>query len=95
MQVSKYYQPRKSERRVSAVIRGHKVPLYDAGGGLDLSSNDGSVPLTLDFELISRGFIGNLVRVTHKLHITCNITVDAKATRPTRFPKDACAVYKA
>ena len=96
MQVRKYYQPRKSHRRVSAVIHGEKVPLYGAGGGLSLSSNDGAVPLTVDFELVSRGYvIGKLVRVTHKVHVTCHITVNAKATRPIRLPKKACAVYKA
>ncbi|CAM0912915.1 unnamed protein product [Alopecurus aequalis] len=95
-QVRKYYQPRKSHRRVSAVIHGEKVPLYGAGGGLSLSSNGGAVPLTVDFELVSRGYvIGKLVRVTHKVHVTCHITVDAKATRPIRLPKKACAVYKA
>uniref|UniRef100_A0ACD5ZJZ5 Uncharacterized protein n=1 Tax=Avena sativa TaxID=4498 RepID=A0ACD5ZJZ5_AVESA len=95
-QVRKYYQPRKSHHRVSAIIHGQKVPLYGAGGGLTLSSNGGSVPLTVDFELISRGYvIGKLVRVTHKVHVTCHITVNSKATTPIRFPKKACAMYKA
>lgn len=91
-QVREYYQPKNSRRKVSAVIHGQKVPLYGAGGGLD---DDGSVPLTVDFKLISRGYIiGQLVRVTHKLQVTCNITVRAQTTRPIRFPKDACAVNK-
>jgi len=95
-QVRKYYQPRKSHHHVSAIIHGQKVPLYGAGGALTLSSNGGSVPLTVDFELISRGYvIGKLVRVTHKVHITCKITVDSKTTRPIRIPKKACTMYKA
>ncbi|XP_020153762.1 uncharacterized protein [Aegilops tauschii subsp. strangulata] len=94
-QVHKYYQPSKSHRLVSAVIHGEKVPLYGAGGGLLLSGNDVTVPLTVDFELVSRGYvIGKLVRVTHKVHVTCRIAVDAKRAR-TRIPKKACAVYKA
>jgi hypothetical protein len=61
-----------------------------------LSSADGSVPLKLDFDLTSRGYvIGKLVRVTHRLHVTCPVVVDAKKTKPIRFPKKACAVYMA
>ncbi|XP_006655820.1 uncharacterized protein LOC102712638 [Oryza brachyantha] len=94
-QVRRYYQPRKSHRVVTAVIHGEKVPLYGAGGGLMLSSTGGAVPLTLDFDLTSRGYvIGKLVRVTHKVHVTCPIVVDAKKTKPIKFSKKACAVYK-
>jgi hypothetical protein len=95
MQVRRYYQPRKSHRMVTAVIHGEKVPLYGAGGSLMLSSTGGTVPLTLDFDLTSRGYvIGKLVRVTHKVHVTCPVVVDAKKTKPVRFSKKACAVYK-
>uniref|UniRef100_A0A0E0DXE9 Late embryogenesis abundant protein LEA-2 subgroup domain-containing protein n=1 Tax=Oryza meridionalis TaxID=40149 RepID=A0A0E0DXE9_9ORYZ len=88
-------QPRKSHRLVTAVVHGNKVPLYGAGGGLMLSSSGGAVPLTLDFDLTSRGYvIGRLVRVTHKVHVTCPIVVDAKKTKPIKFSKKACAVYK-
>ncbi|XP_062228131.1 uncharacterized protein LOC133926296 [Phragmites australis] len=94
-QVRRYYQPRKSHRVVTAVIHGEKVPLYGAGGGLMLSSTGGSVPLTLDFDLTSRGYvIGKLVRVTHKVHVTCPVVVDVKKSKPIRFSKKACAVYK-
>ncbi|KAG2604405.1 hypothetical protein PVAP13_4NG060200 [Panicum virgatum] len=95
-QLRRYYQPRKSHRVVTAVIHGEKVPLYGAGGSLMLSSTGGAVPLKLDFDLTSRGYvIGKLVRVTHKVHVTCPVVVDAKKTKPIRFSKKACAVYKA
>lgn len=95
-QVRRYYQPRKSHRMVTAVIHGEKVPLYGAGGGLMLSkTTGGTVPLKLDFDLTSRGYvIGKLVRVTHKVHVTCPVVVDAKNTKPVRFSKKACNVYK-
>ncbi|KAL6897973.1 hypothetical protein ACP4OV_006569 [Aristida adscensionis] len=94
-QLRRYYQPRKSHRIVAAVIHGEKVPLYGAGGGPMLSSSGGAVPLTLDFDLTSRGYvIGKLVRVTHKVHVTCHVVVDAKKTKPIRLSKKACAVYK-
>ena len=95
-QLRRYYQPRKSHRVVTAVIHGEKVPLYGAGGSLMLSSRGGAAPLKLDFDLTSRGYvIGKLVRVTHKAHVTCPIVVDAKKTKPIRFSKKACTVYKA
>ncbi|CAL5036950.1 unnamed protein product [Urochloa decumbens] len=95
-QLRRYYQPRKSHRMVTAVIHGEKVPLYGAGGSLMLSSTGGAVPLTVDFDLTSRGYvIGKLVRVTHKVHVTCPVVVDAKKSKPIRFSKKACAVYKA
>lgn len=95
-QVRKYYQQKNSHQAVSAVIHGEKVPLYGAGGAQSLSSKSGMVPLTLDFELTTRGYIiGAMVRVTHKLHVNCKIKIDPKKTRPIRLPKDACAVDRA
>jgi hypothetical protein len=35
------------------------------------------------------------VRVTHRAHVTCPVVVDARRTKPVRFSKKACAVYKA
>uniref|UniRef100_A0A0A9EDM7 Uncharacterized protein n=1 Tax=Arundo donax TaxID=35708 RepID=A0A0A9EDM7_ARUDO len=47
---------------------------------------------TLHFDLSSRGYvIGKLVQVTHKVHATCPVVVDAKKTKPIRFSKKACA----
>ncbi|RRT39920.1 hypothetical protein B296_00040740 [Ensete ventricosum] len=69
VKLKKYYQPRKSRRTLSLVLHGEKVPLYGAGAGLALSSTGGAVPLTLDLEIISRGYvIGKLVKVKHRKH---------------------------
>uniref|UniRef100_A0A1D1YF96 Late embryogenesis abundant protein LEA-2 subgroup domain-containing protein n=1 Tax=Anthurium amnicola TaxID=1678845 RepID=A0A1D1YF96_9ARAE len=91
-QLKKYYQPRKSHRTVSMVLQGEKVPLYGAGASLALSSTGGAIPLTLEFEIISQGYVvGKLVRVTHKKHVSCPLNVDSKNTKPIRFSERACS----
>lgn len=90
-QLKKYYQPRKSHRTVSVILQGNKVPLYGAGAGLALTSTGGSVPLTLDFEIFSRGYVvGKLVRVTHRKHVSCALVVDSSKNKPVRFKDQAC-----
>ncbi|KAJ3683094.1 hypothetical protein LUZ60_013321 [Juncus effusus] len=90
--LKKYYQPRNSHRTVRIQLQGQKVPLYGAGAGLALSSTGGSVPLTLDFDITSRGYVvGKLVKVTHKKHVSCRLTIDAKKTKPIKFSKNSCS----
>ncbi|CAL9195863.1 unnamed protein product [Musa hybrid cultivar] len=89
--LQKYYQPRKSHRTVSVVLHGERVPLYGAGAGLALSSTGGEVPLTLDFDIISRGYvIGKLVRVKHRKHITCLLVADSSKNKPIKFAQRSC-----
>ncbi|XP_074571963.1 uncharacterized protein LOC141828433 [Curcuma longa] len=90
-ELQKYYQPRKSRRTVSVVLHGEKVPLYGAGAAMSLSSTGGAVPLTLDFDIISRGYvIGKLVRVKHRKHISCPFVVDSSKNKPIKFAQRAC-----
>nr|XP_018683975.1 PREDICTED: uncharacterized protein LOC103991661 isoform X2 [Musa acuminata subsp. malaccensis] len=91
VKLQKYYQPRKSHRTVSVVLHGERVPLYGAGAGLALSSTGGEVPLTLDFDIISRGYvIGKLVRVKHRKHITCLLVADSSKNKPIKFAQRSC-----
>ncbi|KAI4381921.1 hypothetical protein MLD38_007939 [Melastoma candidum] len=90
-QLKKYYQPRKSHRIVLVNVEGNKVPLYGAAAGLSDSPNGGPVPLTMRFEIRSRGdVVGKLVRVRHHKRITCPVTVDSTSTKPIVFKKDSC-----
>ncbi|KAJ6797111.1 Uncharacterized protein M6B38_110105 [Iris pallida] len=90
-QLEKYYQPRNSRRTVSVVLEGDKVPLYGAGAGLALSNTGGKIPLTLDFDLFSRGdVVGKLVRVRHRKHVTCPIVVDSSKTKAVKISQGAC-----
>ncbi|XP_042421787.1 uncharacterized protein LOC122009625 [Zingiber officinale] len=90
-ELQKYYQPRKSHKTISVVLHGEKVPLYGAGAAMSLSSTGGAVPLTLDFDIISRGYvIGKLVRVKHSKHISCPLVVDSSKNKPIKFAQRAC-----
>ena len=91
LQLKKYYQPRKSHRTVSVILQGDKVPLYGAGAGLALPSTGGTVQLTLNFDIITRGYVvGKLVRVKHHKHVSCPITVDTSKTKPIKFSQRSC-----
>lgn len=90
-EIQKYYQPRKSHRTISVILHGEKTPLYGAGASMSLSSIGGAVPLTLDFDIISRGYvIGKLVRVKHRKHISCPFVVDSSKNKPIKFAQRAC-----
>jgi len=91
-QLKKYYQPRKSRRTVSVSIEATKVPLYGAGSSLAVSKDDSlQVPVTLQFELRSRGnVVGKLVRSKHKLQVSCPVVINSKSTKPIKFKKDSC-----
>uniref|UniRef100_A0A2N9EH82 Late embryogenesis abundant protein LEA-2 subgroup domain-containing protein n=1 Tax=Fagus sylvatica TaxID=28930 RepID=A0A2N9EH82_FAGSY len=90
-QLKKYYQPRKSHRTVSVNLEGNKVPLYGAGSSLLVSSNDGVVPLKLQFQIKSRGdVVGKLVRVKHRRQISCPLVINSISTKPIKFKKNSC-----
>uniref|UniRef100_A0A5B7A5I0 Late embryogenesis abundant protein LEA-2 subgroup domain-containing protein n=1 Tax=Davidia involucrata TaxID=16924 RepID=A0A5B7A5I0_DAVIN len=91
-QLKKYFQPRKSHRPVSVNLEGTKVPLYGAGSSLVAVSNNGvEVPLTLQFEIRSRGeVVGKLVKTRHRRQISCPLVVDSTSTKPIKFKKNSC-----
>ncbi|WCJ40775.1 Late embryogenesis abundant protein group 2 [Euphorbia peplus] len=90
-QLKKYYQPRKSRRTVSVIIKGDKVPLYGAGSSLTVSQTGIQIPLTLKFEIKSRGnVVGKLVRTKHKKQISCPVVIDSTRTKPIKFKKSSC-----
>lgn len=92
LQLKKYYQPRKSHRIVSVNLEGTKVPLYGAGSGLVASANNAyQIPLTLQFDIQSRGYVvGKLVRTKHRVRISCPLVIDSISTKPMKFNKDSC-----
>ncbi|CAK9185688.1 unnamed protein product [Ilex paraguariensis] len=90
-QLKKYYQPRKSRWLVLVNLEGTKVPLYGAGSSLTVSDNGVQVPLTLEFEIRSRGdLVGKLVRTKHQRQISCPLVIDSTSTKPIKFKKDSC-----
>ncbi|KAG8379961.1 hypothetical protein BUALT_Bualt07G0144000 [Buddleja alternifolia] len=91
-QLKKYYQHRKSRKNVLVSIVGTKVPLYGAGSSLVISDNAAvKIPLTLEFELRSRGdVVGKLVRTKHRRRISCPLVIDSTSNKPIKFKKDSC-----
>lgn len=91
-QVKKYYQPRKSRRTVLVNIEGTKIPLYGAGSNLVVANNGVvQIPLTLEFEIRSRGdVVGKLVRTKHRKRISCSLVIDSSSNKPIKFKKDSC-----
>lgn len=77
---------------MSVILEGDKVPLYGAGAGLTLpSTGGGTVKLTLNFDIITRGYVvGKLVRVKHHKHVSCPITVDISKTKPIKLSQHSC-----
>lgn len=92
MQLKKYYQPRKSNRIVLVNLQGVKVPLYGAGASLAVDDTNGGVPMTLVFDVRSRGnVVGKLVRTKHWRHVNCSLVVDSHKTKPITLKASSCA----
>ncbi|CAL5400273.1 unnamed protein product [Camellia sinensis] len=91
-QLKKYYQPRKSQRIVSVNLEGNKVPLYGAGGNIEVSDKSGGVPFRLEFDIRSQGnVVGKLVKTMHKRHISCNLLIGSSNTKSIKFKNDSCS----
>ncbi|KAJ7966603.1 Late embryogenesis abundant protein [Quillaja saponaria] len=79
--IKKFYQSRKSQRTISVLVMGNKIPLY--GSGASLSSTSGTltlpVPVKLNFLIRSRAYVlGKLVKPKFYKRIECSITLDPK-----------------
>ncbi|PON61521.1 Late embryogenesis abundant protein [Trema orientale] len=78
-QMKKFYQRRKSHRKVVTVVLGNQVPLYGGlsvvGGARD-NIEKVVVPLKLSFKLRSRAYIlGQLVKSKFYTKIQCSVTL--------------------
>ncbi|CAM8985030.1 unnamed protein product [Rhodiola kirilowii] len=77
-QMRKFYEERKSKRRVVTVVKGHQVPLYGAVTAIkDLREKDKFVlPMNLTLRVRSRAYIlGKLVRSKFYHQVRCPITL--------------------
>lgn len=87
-----FYQSRKSQRNVVAVVEGRKVPLY--GGGPSLSGRPNQpnpIPLTLSFVIKARAYVlGQLVKPRFHVGVQCQVSLDpAKLGSPVSL-KNSC-----
>ncbi|GER50212.1 late embryogenesis abundant protein [Striga asiatica] len=97
--MNKFYQSRKSQRRVIALVQGHQVPLY-GGMPLFVSAKDHlestSVPLNLTFVMRSRAYIlGKLVKTKFYRHVLCAFNFRGNHLgKPLNFTKLESCVYR-
>ncbi|XP_027359011.1 uncharacterized protein LOC113867758 [Abrus precatorius] len=90
-EVKKHYQQRKSRGMVSVNMQGSKVPLYGAGASLAGLVDNGKIPMTLVFEVKSRGnVVGKLVKSKHRQHVSCSVAIDSHNNRPIKLKEKAC-----
>lgn len=92
-QMSKFYQPRKSQRSITATLKGNHIPLY--GGGSSLSSLNGApvqpVPLTLAFMVRSKAYVlGKLVKPKFYKKVKCSVVMDPKKMNVPITLKNKC-----
>ncbi|KAF9602791.1 hypothetical protein IFM89_031560 [Coptis chinensis] len=79
--VQKFYQSRKSQRTVTAVMEGNMIPLYGSGAGLSTSKGivNNPVPLKLNFMVKARGYVlGKLVKPKFHKAVECSVVLDPK-----------------
>ncbi|XP_047159038.1 uncharacterized protein LOC124829550 [Vigna umbellata] len=96
-QMRKFYQSRKSDRKLTVVVFGHQIPLY---GGVSVLGNTKehlesvALPLNLTFTVRSRAFIlGRLVKSKFYRRVRCSVTLHGnKLGKPLNLT-DSC-VYK-
>ncbi|XP_057491147.1 uncharacterized protein LOC130776909 [Actinidia eriantha] len=94
--IKKFYQSRKSQRTLTVMMQGTRIPLY--GGGADLSSKDGiptaPVPLTLSFMVRSRAYVlGKLVKPKFYKRVQCSVVLDPQKMNVAMSLKNSCT-YK-
>ncbi|XP_047308073.1 uncharacterized protein LOC124911614 [Impatiens glandulifera] len=90
--LERYYLPRNSHRLVYVRLQGDKVPLYGARGDLPVSRNNKEIPIKLELDIHSIGYvIGKLVKTRHKLHISCSLSIDPENNiRTIKFRQQSC-----
>ncbi|XWS14718.1 hypothetical protein CRYUN_Cryun35bG0032800 [Craigia yunnanensis] len=91
--MKKFYQSKKSQRSVTVMVMGNKVPLY--GNGASMSSLTGTtslpVSLKLNFVVRSKAYVlGKLVRPKFYKNIECDITFDPKKLNVPISLKKSC-----
>ncbi|XP_020106512.1 uncharacterized protein LOC109722786 [Ananas comosus] len=101
--MNEFYQSRKSQRSVSVVVLGNKVPLY--GGGAGLSSSPAAaaaasgkaaaasppIPLTLSLRTRARAYVlGELVKPKFYTDVQCSVLLDQSKLNTPVSLKNTC-----
>ncbi|OVA15834.1 Late embryogenesis abundant protein [Macleaya cordata] len=91
--IKKFYQSRKSQRTITVVVQGNKIPLY--GGGATLSSSTGTttlpMPMKLNFNVRSRAYVlGRLVKPKFYKSVNCSVIYDPTKLNVAVSLKNSC-----
>lgn len=77
--VKKFYQSRKSQRSITAVMQGTRIPLYGSGAGLSTPNGITNlpIPLILKMEVKAKAYVlGKLVKPRFHKNVECDIILD-------------------
>ncbi|KAK0576950.1 hypothetical protein LWI29_025736 [Acer saccharum] len=91
--IKNFYQSRKSQRSVTVVVTGNKIPLYGSGAGLSSSTGTTTLPvaLKLNFVVRSKAYVlGKLVKPKFYKKIQCTVTFDPKKLNVPISLKNSC-----
>ncbi|MBA0765200.1 hypothetical protein Gotri_014448 [Gossypium trilobum] len=91
--MKKFHQSRKSQRSLTVIVMGNKVPLYGSGASLSSSTGTTSLPVSLKlcFVVRSRAYVlGKLVKPKFYKKIECDVTFDPKKLNVPISLKKAC-----
>ncbi|KAK9135964.1 hypothetical protein Syun_015294 [Stephania yunnanensis] len=79
--MKKFYQSRKSQRTVTIVVEGNKIPLYGSGAALSTPTGTTNLPVPLELNFIVRSkayVLGKLVKPRFYKTIGCSMVLDPK-----------------
>ncbi|CAA6667663.1 unnamed protein product [Spirodela intermedia] len=91
--IDSFYQSRKSQRTLTVVVRGERIPLY---GSIPASGGDGGhnpppVPVTLSFTVKSRAYVlGKLVKPKFSVPVRCLVALDRTKLNAAVALKNFC-----
>ncbi|CAA7404476.1 unnamed protein product [Spirodela intermedia] len=91
--IDSFYQSRKSQRTLTVVVRGERIPLY---GSIPASGGDGGhnpppVPVTLSFTVKSRAYVlGKLVKPKFSVPVRCLVALDRTKLNAAVALKNSC-----
>ncbi|KAI3952292.1 hypothetical protein MKW92_047491 [Papaver armeniacum] len=79
--MKKFYQSRKSQRTLTVVVQGNKIPLYGGGATLSTSTGTTNLPMAMElsFNIRSRAYVlGKIVKPKFYKSVNCSIIFDPK-----------------
>ncbi|PIA56502.1 hypothetical protein AQUCO_00700682v1 [Aquilegia coerulea] len=91
--MKKFYQSRKTQKAITVVMEGDKIPLYGSGASFSTSTGTAHVPipLKLNFMVKARGYVlGKLVKPKFHKSVECSVVLDPKKLNVAVSLKSSC-----